>query len=130
MTLKDHCLLVGVMVALTLAISLGVARRAVASPSLSHSVEYSNATLTKECGQQAVSVLKRLKTEGQFSRHDGEYAATKDSTVSIDCIFVGRSDQRAKQWIFYIVVASNNKQEGREIMELLRTRLKGIVRID
>jgi hypothetical protein len=130
MTLKDHWLIVGVMVALTFAIPLGVTRPALASPALRRSVEYSNATSTKECGQQVVSVLGRLKTEGQFRTHNGEYAATKDSTVSINCIFVGRSDQRAKQWIFNIVVASNDAQEGREIMELLRTRLRGIVRID
>jgi hypothetical protein len=130
MSFKSHYQLVGVTVALTLAISLGVICPAVASPALSRSTEYSNATSTKECGQQAAGVLKRLKAEGKFSTHDGEYAASKDSTVAIDCIFVGRSDQRAKQWIFYIVVASDNRAEGREIMELLRARLKGIVRID
>jgi hypothetical protein len=118
------------VVVLSVAVTAGVACPAWAGPHLARTTEYSSAGSIQECGRQVSRVLARLQKEGHVSRTDGDFASNASSTAAVECVLVGRSQQREQQFIFYIVVASDDANKGRDLRELLRKRLGRIERID
>ena len=117
---------------LGLAVTLGAARPSWGGPYLRVSDMNSSASSYKQCGNQVLTVFRKLKREGRVSldRRYPRYASTKKSTIRIDCVFVGRSEQRRNQWIFYIAIASNDRQESAKLFKLVQRKIRGIQSID
>lgn len=120
------------LVVLSFGVTFGVARPTWGGPYLLRSIEMSPATSQKECGGQVVRVLRNLQKEGRLSvdKNNASLAVTNDSTVHVDCIFVGRNEQGRNQWIVYIAIASTNGPESENLLKLLRSKFRDIVRID
>ena len=123
------------MLSLTVLVAVavvGVARVSDAGPYLFTSTELSKATSQKECGGHVVKVLRSLEQEKRLTvaKDNDRLATTRDSTVHVDCIFVGPNEQRRNQWIFYIAIASTNRDEAQGLLKMLRTKFNQIVRID
>ena len=112
--------------------ALGAARTAEAGPYLWRSIELSHATSQKECGGQVTKVLRDLEKEKRLTvaKDDDNLGTTTDSTVYVDCILVGPNEQHRPQWIFYIAIASTNRDESQGLLKLLRERFNKFVRID
>jgi hypothetical protein len=117
---------------LTLAMLLGFASMAWAGPYLRTSAELSVARSTKECNQHAAKTLSDLRREGRLrvSEDNPRLGSTRDTTASVNCVFVGKNESKRDQWIFYISIASTNKEESIQILKLLRDRLGRWERID
>jgi hypothetical protein len=116
-----------------LLLTLGVARASDAGPFLRTSVEMSNARSTKECGGQIRKILSNLAQRDDrltVSRNNDTIAATKESTVGLECIFVGPNERRQDQWIIYIAIASTNKEEVDNLLGALRKQIRDYTRFD
>jgi hypothetical protein len=133
MTTSKHFRTLRVIVALACASVLAAVAPAWAGPYLRTSIEISKAaTSQKDCGGQIRKVLLTLQKERHLtvSRDNDSLATTNDSTVGVECIFVGPNEQKRNQWIFYIAIASTNGQESANLMRLLRKKFSEIERID
>jgi hypothetical protein len=118
-------LLQATFVVVCVAIALGVARPSWAGPYLRTTVEYSTARSTPECGGQVTRALRRMEKEKHLDgMRDGGVAWTKASTLVVECLFVGKSDQRSKQWIFYIAIAGTDEEEWKSLWSRVRNELK------
>jgi hypothetical protein len=111
---------------------LGAVRIAWAGPYLFRAIEMAPASSQKECEGHVVRILGNAQKEGRLSvdKENPRLAWTPASTVHVDCIFVGQNEQRRDQWIFYIAVASTDRQDSDSLMDMLRTRFSKLVRID
>jgi hypothetical protein len=75
-----------------------------AGPILRRSIEMSNARSQPECGGQVAKILKNLSEQGNqltVSKNNDSLATTQESTVGLECILVGRTQDRQEQWIIY-----------------------------
>lgn len=101
-------------------------------PYLFRTIEMSNASSQKECEGWVVRVLDRMQKERRLRVDAGNsrLGFTRDSTLHVDCIFVGRNEQKRNQWIYYVAIASTSKQESLDLLALIRKRFAEIVRID
>ena len=103
-----------------------------AGPYLRTSNEMSIARSTKECGSHAAKALVNLQKNRHLrvDRNNKLLGGTKDSTLYVECIFVGKNEQRRNQWIFHISIASTNWDKSGKLLKLLRSELGKFVRID
>ena len=103
-----------------------------AGPYLLTSVEMSIARSTKECGGHATKALRSLQKKRmlQVDNKNKLLGWTKDSTMGVQCIFVGKNEHRRDQWIFQISIASTNLKESKKLLKMLRKELRRTVRID
>lgn len=117
------------LVVLGVAVILSVANPTLGGPYLLNWIEMSPAAGSQGgCNGQVVSVLRNLqKEERRLSvqgRH-GRRAMTENSTMVVDCIFVGRN-----QWIFYISIASTDSPELKHLEKLLQEKFRAIEPFD
>ena len=66
----------------------------------------------------------------QVDKKDKFLGVTKNSTVGVDCVFVGQNEQRRDQWIFYVAIASTNWAESGRLMDSLWHEFDKAVHID
>ena len=120
------------LVALGCVLALAVTSTAWAGPYLRVSTELSPARSTAECRAQAAKALGNLQKRKQLlvDQKNPRLGGTRDSTAYVECIFVGKNEQRRDQWIFHISIASTNGQESAQLLKLLREELGSFVRID
>lgn len=119
-------------IVLGLGVTLSLAGPTWAGPYLFRSIEKSVARSTNECRGQVVKVLRNLQSKGKLKvdKNNKYLGATTDSTAHVDCIFVGKNERRRDSWVFYIAIASTNRQESQNLLKLLRLELGKFVRID
>lgn len=117
---------------LILTLGLAFAGSAWAGPYLHRAVDYSNANSQAECVSLAGSAMARLASGGDLKVEpkNPRLGWTKDTTLFVDCLFVGRTEQRPNQWIYYVSTASTNLEESNRLRALVLDRLSKITRID
>lgn len=105
--------------------ALCIARPSWAGPHLTMIAEFSSAQSQRECGSQVGHVLRRMEREKRLDgvRDDG-LAWTRESTIYIECIFVGQTEARRNQWIFQVAIASTDEAEFKRLLSQIRTELK------
>jgi hypothetical protein len=121
------------LTALAMLLALGVAHTSNAAPLLYRSVEMSNARNLQECGGQARKILRALaERDNKLSVHPNNdtFASTSQSTVSLECLFVGDNGHRRDQYIIYIAIASTHKEEAHNLLETLRRHIRDYTRTD
>jgi hypothetical protein len=114
-------------------LTLGVASASEAGPYLFTSIEMSNARSTPECGGQIKKILRNLAQHDKrltVSPNNDTLGVTRDSTVGLECIFVGKNERRQDQWIVYISIASTNREESDNLLKALRKQIRDYTRID
>jgi hypothetical protein len=101
-------------------------------PYLFRTIEMSNATSQKECEGLIVRVLGGMQKERRLTvdANNRRLGVTRASTLHVDCIFVGPNERKQNQWIYYVAIASTNRQESQDLLKLIRRRFSEIVRID
>jgi hypothetical protein len=132
-TVAQRNLTSGTITALALGLTLIACSPAWAGPYLLRSAESSIAGSTRECGQLSAKALSRLAENGALkvdSEKNKYLGWTKDSTVYVDCIFVGKNEARRDQWIYYVSIASSDERESKSLHEQMRREIGRTVRID
>jgi hypothetical protein len=114
-------------------VTVGIVSIASAGPYLFIRIEPAGtAGSQKWCEAKAARLVSQLQQENSLSvAAKGDRGGfTRESTLSIECIFVGKNTQGERQWNFYIAIASTNEQESKLLLNRIRHRLSLSTPID
>lgn len=103
-----------------------------AGPYLHVMIEYSKARSQAECQSFAAKAVYSVAKSGHMKvdQNNNRLGWTRNTTVYVDCIFVGKNEQNRNQWIYYISASSTNLKVSERLRSLLQTALRNIVPID
>jgi hypothetical protein len=122
LTSRRYRLRVGIVFRFVLA---GIVPVAWAGPYLLVTEEPSSAVSKSECVDRVVEALSLLQKQGllKVDGTNNHLGVTNDSTLNVDCVFIGKDKQGSQRWMFYTAIASTNEQESKDLMDRARWQL-------
>ena len=117
---------------IAIAVAVLFALPANAAPYLHTGTEYSKARSQKECENFAAKAAHTLAQRGHMKvdQRNRRLGWTSDTTIYVDCIFVGLNAQKRNQWIYYISSASTKLNDANKLRSALINSLRKIAPID
>jgi hypothetical protein len=100
-----------------------------AGPYLHRVIEFSKARSQAECESFATKAMQSV-AQSSSMQVKMRLGWTKDTTIYVDCIYVGKNEQKRDQWIYYISASSTNLNDSEQLRKRVQSTLRTIAPID
>jgi hypothetical protein len=97
-----------------------------AGPYLRIANEDSKARKPGECQSLAAKAMHSIAQSSpmRVDQKNSRFGSTESTSIYVECIFVGRDEQKRDRWIYYVSVSSTNLKEADQLLNIVRSKLR------